>query len=495
MSSFVKLGLLTILVLQNIFVFSQTKQKNNKSNNLLKVQKALIKSTESFEIKKYSVEYKNNFSVNGTYKQLFKIDGEINYLWQNKNNNLIYLTKYSSELIHSRDIKLPCLPKHRLLSACIDTSSFIYYLTINDSIKGKVILEMLKINKNGKLILKKQYDCSTNNLNIWQQNNYNVKLLYLDGEIGVLLARTMFASNDGSNHQGGIACIFDANSLNLTQNLGATSSHSFDNYLTKSSNGQFLALDLGDNFPRGVHLHKFSSVTGISHRIVYTFKTEHQNYQTNNNKKYPLYSEISTKESKFYKWSNDNNTYSELGGIIEAKDSYLVFFIGQPDPNGKCLNNSRTNSMDPGNIAYVKVRKDFEKASFTSKNEVTDDLIMSKGAAENGGFYDYQGNWNKQRNKGIVWLTNYKENTNESATKLKVCILPNEEIALIWENNNNNYLKKLNFDGKELSPIIDLGNDFKMNYRDEFYVEKNTLFLPHENSLNKKLEVIYLEIK
>ena len=76
-------------------------------------------------------------------------------------------------------------------------------------------------------------------------------------------------------------------------NHGQTSGHSFENQLTTSSEGEFIGLDLGDNFPRGIHLHKFNK-SCIESRVVYTFKTEHgKEPQSPAGVQYPQYHEIS----------------------------------------------------------------------------------------------------------------------------------------------------------------------------------------------------------
>ena len=94
-----------------------------------------------------------------------------------------------------------------------------------------------------------------------------------------------------------------------------------------------MAVDLGDNYPRGVHLHRFPNGNGdatpgrISHRVVYEFKTRHGTTPTSPaNVEYPPYPEISTTEQQFYKWSNDNDVYTELAhpGVIYTDDGNML---------------------------------------------------------------------------------------------------------------------------------------------------------------------------
>ena len=74
--------------------------------------------------------------------------------------------------------------------------------------------------------------------------------------------------------------------------------------------------DLGDNYPRGIHLHRFPLTNAqgresIKHRVVYGFKTKHgTSARSPAGKTYDEYTEISGGGNTFYKWSNDNNVYA-----------------------------------------------------------------------------------------------------------------------------------------------------------------------------------------
>jgi len=69
----------------------------------------------------------------------------------------------------------------------------------------------------------------------------------------------------------------------------------------------------GDNFPRGVNLHRFpidGVWSGKPSRVVYNFKTRHGDKPTSPaGKSYPYYGDISGGGKNFYKWSNDNDVY------------------------------------------------------------------------------------------------------------------------------------------------------------------------------------------
>ena len=168
-----------------------------------------------------------------------------------------------------------------------------------------------KVDAGGKLLASKKYDTGNKGLNIHAHDQPGGSLAWnpADNTLGLIIARTMTISSDGLNHQGAIAVVLDASDMSVIQNYGQTSGHSLGNSLHVASDGSFLGADLGDNYPRGIHLHNFSKSVRRRGKVVYTFKTKHSTNKKQyaaKGKTWPLYKEISTKETKFYKQSNDN---------------------------------------------------------------------------------------------------------------------------------------------------------------------------------------------
>lgn len=178
-------------------------------------------------------------------------------------------------------------------------------------------------------------------------------------------------------------------------------------------------MDLGDNFPRGITLW----VAGPDFLIqeeVYHFKTLHGDNATSNaGVTYDLYAEISDGANSFYKWSNDNEVYTELSssGFIEQDDGYLVIFIGESPALDNSLTGESLNTAR--NIGFTKVSKDLQTK-------------LSSGGTETGGFYDFTGGWNVLENEGIQWLTNSTD-VSQSASRLKIWELQGGNIMLIFE--------------------------------------------------------------
>lgn len=477
------------------------------------VEGARIAETKLGELYKYRYETEyvpfDPERKTANTRQFFLVNNnsKVGVVWQDEKNMQILFTAFDDEFKAENTVKLPNHASSQLIAATNDDKGNLYYMVAEDRKKNNLtdLVVLFKVSNNGNLIKKSTPDVSKTGLNIYHFGNYMADMEYTNDKIGLMIGRTMFASSDGLNHQGGIAVVFDANTLEVIRNVGQTSSHSFDNYLTTNSQGEFLALDLGDNYPRGIHLHKYTESTRSS-KVVYTFKTQHgTRAQSPAGRTYPLYSEISSGGKTFYKWSNDNGTYTSLGAVVELEDSYMVVFTGEPDANGNSINNARTgsNNSDPRNVGLIKVVKDFEKSSGRG-SVVSDDLILSKGKVESGGFYSFGGHWSEQRNTGVVWLTNYRNNKVESAKNIKSVKLAGSEVLILWEKHSvegygskyiSTYAMKIDSNGNNLSGVIDIGSHVRLNRRDEPMFLNNKVFLVSGNEKEKKLELIVFSVK
>jgi hypothetical protein len=189
------------------------------------------------------------------------------------------------------------------------------------------------------------------------------------------LTRTMTMGDDGLNHQGSWVTIFDATTLEPICKGEQTAGHSFGIGAGLSADGKFVDVDLGDNYPRGIIAHLDGKPM-----IVYSFKTLHGCEEVSPaGVSYPLYKEISSKDKSFYKWSNDNNTYTELASpaFNEVDDGFVFFFLGE----SPALDNSKAGAEyynSPRNIGFTKISKDLEKK-------------LSPGGMEKGGLFDFGG--------------------------------------------------------------------------------------------------------
>ena len=175
----------------------------------------------------------------------------------------------------------------------------------------------------------------------------------------------------------------------------------------------------------------------------------------------------------------------------------MVIFAGEPDSQGKAINNARANSDDPKNIGFVKVREDFENSSYMG-NGVKDDLVLSKGITESGGFFTFGGSWSEQRNAGLVWLTKYRDKNVETAEHVKTALLSDGNILIIWQTKadreyQNTYAMKIDANGKILTNPVALGAHVRLYRRDDVLALGNKVLVVNGNPAEQKLEVLVLD--
>jgi len=486
-----------------MYVFVPKKTKISIFNSMAKnVEGALINDNAISKI--YQINYPINaepFDFSDIYNPISRHyffiklnNNKIGLIWQDNIQKSIWLSIFESNFLTKTDVKLPNSNQGNLVAVTGSNIGKLFYVTIKDADNLPVNAVLSKINLNGTDLVTSQLDVSQKELNMFAQQGYPATLEYSNNNLMMLIGRKMHKSGDGLNHQGGIAVKYDATTLQQIRNYGQTSGHSFDNYLTTNKKGEFVGIDLGDNYPRGINLHTFDE--NLHSKVVYSFKTEHgTTADCWGIKTFPLYPEISTAEKKYYKWSNDNNTYTNLGAVSDVGDGYLVTFLGEPDANGKALNNSQAGLPCPMNVGFVKVNYQF----YLNENS-NQDIFLSKGISETGGFFTFGGWWSELKNNGLVWLTRYIDKENETAANLKVVMLENGHILLLWEIwSKSKYQKtvalKLDKDGKKLSAIIDMGNLIRLSRRDDLISIGNTIYLTSGSKNSRELKLFLIELK
>ena len=424
-------------------------------------------------------------------------DGNLAVVWQDQvtDSSKVYYSKFDGAVQQYEEIELHSdFTDDALAAATTDDDGNIYYLMLQhgdgSADESSRRATLYKANSNGSLLLKRSIDTSTNGLNMVEFDRWGADMRYSAGTLGLMVGRIMHASNDGLHHQGGIAVVFDASNLEVLRNLGQTSGHSFENYLITNSAGEFVGIDLGDNYPRGINLTKFTQ-DGKHNKVVYSFKTKHGTTATSpSGQEYDLYEEISDANHQYYKWSNDNNTYTELGAVIELDDgNYLVTFIGEPNAQGKAIDNSRVGEYvnDARNVGFVKVSSDLS-------------TILSDGISETGGFYTFGGWWSNLSNEGINWLTNYTDMNTENAARLKSAKLPNGDIVILWESwKNYDYLSTsmmvIDANGNVKLGAQTLPTQVRLSRRDNLIVKNNSVIIFSGDKTDKKLEIIEVKFK
>ncbi len=418
--------------------------------------------------------HSNIYGRTKTYFPVVDAQGSPGVVWQDQKSLAVFVT-WVGVPSRPQTVELPQSTRQPLAAATADGRGNLYYLTVEEraaSLTARRVL-LSRSDATGRNPTHSSLDAGPSGLNMVAFGTSNVASLAVSGDrLGLVIGRTMHKSGDGLNHQGAIAVVLDARTLRVVRNLGQTSGHSFDNDVNVDASGDFLALDLGDNYPRGVHLHRFHERSRSS-RLVFTFKTLHgRQARSPAGRTYPLYDEISRAGKQFYRWSNDNATYTELGGVVAGERGYTVVFAGEFSPAGRALDSARTGETanDSRNIGLVLVRPDFPTGPRWG-SEIPDEAMLTRGPSEVGGFYDFGGRWTKQRNAGVVQLTRYRDPKTENVSRLKVVGRPGGRLLLLWEKWGSAYsdtqAMQVTDDGRILAGPTSLGSLVRLGRTDE----------------------------
>jgi len=421
-------------------------------------------------------------------------------VWQDQANSSLKLTWFGADRKSPTTVTLANPKAEGLACATGDDTGNVYYLTVQagsgtpNTVRSATLT---KTGPTGATIAITALDTSAAGFNMVEFFKV-ASMQYLNGKLAVMIGRIMLQSGDGLNHQGGIAVVFNATTLAVERNWGQTSGHSFESVLTGNANGEFVGIDLGDNYPRGIHLHKFTGTSKYS-RVIAGFKTAHgTTAQSPSGATYPVYTEISGSGTTYYRWSNDNRTYTELGGVAQTSLGYAVNFVGERSPSGSLLDNSRVGGSlnDPHNIGFITLVENFQTAS-GSGSQVSDDLVVTSGLVETGGFYNFGGGWTPQRNAGVVWLTHYT-NLTQNASRLKMTPRADGSLILLWELwSADGYVSTkgmtVTANGSVVKAETDLGSRVRLGRRDDPMRLNNDIHLVSGSKADTTLELTVIE--
>jgi len=188
-------------------------------------------------------------------------------------------------------------------------------------------------------------------------------------------------------HQGAWRSLINASTLDVLGAGAQTTSHNLGNTVNVASDGSFLSMQLCDNFPRGISLHRFTASSSSSF-VPYHFKTC---------------------------GNNCNNVYTELAhpGVVEASDGLVAFFAGEREPLDEDESLVASVVNVGRNVGFVKVGKDLAEKQVLSPGETE---VDSRGVT----------------NRGINWLTNFTD-PETSASRVKTARLGAGKTFLYWE--------------------------------------------------------------
>ena len=324
----------------------------------------------------------------GTFKRFFQVStktGGEGIVWQDPTSRNIYVTWLPSTSTSggATTILLPTLVQAATsyLEAAVgnDDEEIIYAVMEHGNNPDKLTpttFHGFKVDgATGNIIVEKAWDTSKTGMNILTHFMSGASLQWSTNtnELAMIISRTMTRGGDGLTHQGAIGLILNAETLDVIKNFGQFSGHSFANFLTVSKNKmvvkngnssildpkwhvdnstiEFLGVDLGDNYPRGINMHRFSLKKRVS-KVHYCFKTKHASCKITaqtttcpatggQGGTHPLYPEISSPlprtalgSTTFYKQVREEHKREALGHFFLSyhltSSSSLVHFNPSP---------------------------------------------------------------------------------------------------------------------------------------------------------------------
>jgi len=222
-----------------------------------------------------------------------KNESEDGVVWQDENDRKIYVTWFLS--LGPSTIMLQ--DNTEILMAAVGDggkNGNIIFLTMStEKAEDKTIPQPIhgfKVASNGLSVASHTYDTSYDGLNVYSYSASGISLAWNvdQDEVAWMFPRVMLAAGDGRNYQACSIPILDAENLQIKRKLSGYS-HSWANFVTNHKSG-FLAVDLGDNYPRGVNTHLLASEQ--TSKVVYQFKTHHATHKNGKD----IYDDISTPE-------------------------------------------------------------------------------------------------------------------------------------------------------------------------------------------------------
>ncbi|MFC5081186.1 hypothetical protein ACFPCW_26695 [Vibrio thalassae] len=137
----------------------------------------------------------------------------------------VYYSEFNIDGTHNRTITLPNAANENLLSATSNgAGDIVYGLGATGGASDKVTpttVRLIRYDLNAQSVtINQTLNTSTSGvgaIDVWKIDDMPSKLAWSGDRIGMNILRTYAQGGDGSNHQGGGAYIYDANTLNMTK--------------------------------------------------------------------------------------------------------------------------------------------------------------------------------------------------------------------------------------------------------------------------------------
>jgi hypothetical protein len=409
-------------------------------------------------------------------------------LWRDPGSKQVYVTWVERNFSDLRLAALPTFEKTDMVAGTWGAAGSLYYLMIEplpgnhpETQPPKAVIR--HASSTGQLLHETKLDTAALSYYAgWGRGN----MAFANDTVSLLMPRILCNGNptgEGVHHQASLAINFPAD-LSAVQPSGNPSSHSFGTMLSSTSSSNTMGLELGDCFPRALQLHKFTK-SGRTSKIIFNYKA---NLITIDQETNPI------------KVSHDANTYTELGGVAEGEVSYSVIIATDRSPAGLVLDYSRVGiEGDPRDIALLRVAKDFEKVP--GGYDVNDALMVQgvpyPSALETGEFHVFTRQLCRQRNPGVVWLTNYGQG--EAAHAPHIIRRRDGNILIVWEktggaDGGSLWAMVVQESGRKIVEPVRLGVDMELDREDSVIrVGTRNCMLARDRRTNKLTLLCFID--
>lgn len=403
-------------------------------------------------------------------------------LWQDRASRQVYVTWVDNDLTGLRCAPLPTLEKADLITATSGPAGNLYYLMVEsvpgnhpETIVPKGILRM--VDASGQSVHQTPLDMGPRGFS-WYSGGWRCNMAYANGWVSMILPRTMYngdPTGKSAHHQASVTAAYSADLAKLSFS-GNPSSHSFGTILSSASSSEAMGLELGDVFPRALQLHKFVDGKRFS-KIIFNYKAHLITIE---------------KDGRPLKVSHDAETYTELGGVAEGEVSYSVIFATDRSPAGLVLDYGRVGLKgESRNLAMLRVVKDFETidSHYTVKDSMMVPGIPIPEPPETGEFHVFTGQHCRQRNTGLIWLTDYGQG--EAARAPHIVRRRDGNILVIWEKTGGSdggslWAMVVHESGQKLIEPVRLGVDLELDREDPVIgIGNRAYFLARERKTNE----------
>ncbi len=186
-------------------------------------------------------------------------------------------------------------------------------------------------------------------------------------------------------------------------------SHSFDQRVIITSDGQYLFVDQGDAF---------------SSRGFAVTKTYQGTYRLSLKEFYPFHFRESANEPYGY-----NDTFANLGNIIEVDDGYILVASSEKTLSINYANSRGAN--ESRNLFIQKYKKDFENQTSETLNVFNTTVRKSETSrTSTAGLGELFLSEKGETDYGVKWLTNYTNN--KTILGSRAIKIENNKIAILW---------------------------------------------------------------